>query len=140
MILHISEAANLAIHAMSYLANRDETGEPIPTVEIAGSMNISANHLSKVLQRLGRTGLVKSIRGPRGGFRLAREPEDITLLDIYEAIDGHLPPRGHCLMGTPSCGLSTCIFGGLIEDVHQQVNSHFSATTLAHLIEAQPRP
>lgn len=140
MILHISEAANLAIHAMSYLANLDDTGRPIPTVEISESLGVSANHLSKVLQRLSKTGLVRSVRGPKGGFRLALEPEDITLLQVYEAIDGSLPPRGHCLLGTPTCGLSQCIFGGLIEDVHQQVSGHFSSTTLASLIEKKPTP
>ncbi len=135
MILHISEAANLAIHALTYLANQDESGRPVPTAEVAESLGVSANHLSKVFQRLSKTGLVKSMRGPKGGFRLAAEPEDINLLQIYEAIDGALPPRGHCLLGTPSCGLSQCIFGGMIEDVHQQVNQRFEATTLATLIE-----
>jgi len=135
LILHISEAANLAIHAMAYLPNHDASGRPVPTLEVAESLGVSANHLSKVFQRLGKVGLVKSVRGPRGGFRLAAEPEDITLLHVYEAMDGALPPEGLCLLGEATCGFTECVFGGLIQSVHKQVNDHFSGTTLADLIE-----
>ncbi len=133
MIFNISEAANLAIHALTYLANNPDL-QPISTGQVAEALDASDNHLSKVFQRLTKVGLVKSIRGPRGGFYLAWEPGDITLLEIYEAIDGVLGENS-CLLDHPSCDRETCVFGDLVSNIQNKVNNHFKNTTLAHLIE-----
>ena len=133
MILNISEAANLALHALSYMATHPQLA-PAPTHRVAKELNVSDAHLSKVFQRLNRAGLVRSVRGPRGGFVLARPPREITLLHIYEAIDGPLSPVHHCLMGNQDCKFDTCVFGGMIHEVHEQVATHFSRTTLADLM------
>ena len=140
MILNISEAANLGIHALTYLAYQHDSGRSVATTEIADSFEISANHLSKVLQRLSKTGMVRSVRGPRGGFVLAKKPNDITLLNIYEAIDGALSLHSQCLQGVPTCGFDECIFGGLISDVHARVKAYFSQTTLADIVAKNPPP
>ncbi len=133
MIFNVSEAANLAIHSMTYLANNPDL-QPISTGQVAEELEASDNHLSKVFQRLTKVGLVKSIRGPRGGFYLAWEPKDITLLEIYEAIDGVLG-KNSCLLGHSSCDRKSCVFGDLVSNVQDQVAIHFSKTTLQDLIE-----
>ena len=135
MILNISEAANLGIHALSYLANYSVDKTPISTVQVARAFKVSENHLSKVFQRLTKMGLVKSIRGPRGGFLLAKDPGEITLLQIYEAIDGPLTTGEHCMLGTPTCGYEHCIFGNLAKNVENDVYQRFSTKTLQDLIE-----
>jgi len=132
MNLSISEAANLAIHAMTYLATQKDS-QPVTTAQVAQSFGFSENHLSKVFQRLTKAGLVKAIRGPRGGFILAKKPQTITLRRIYETIDGPLTRHGNCLLGEPTCGLQECVFGDLLESLHEQVAEHFSKTTLADL-------
>ena len=87
-MLRISEAASIALHTMAYLArNKDRM---VSTHEIAGAMGLSENHLAKVRQRLVKAGLVEAQRGPSGGFMLSRPAEDITLLEVYEAIEGPL--------------------------------------------------
>ncbi|MCP4676863.1 MAG: Rrf2 family transcriptional regulator [Deltaproteobacteria bacterium] len=134
MIFNVSEAANLAIHALTYLANNPDL-QPISTGQVAEALNASDNHLSKVFQRLTKVGLVKSIRGPRGGFYLAWDPKDITLLEVYEAIDGVLG-KDSCLLGHPSCDRKSCVFGDLVSDIQVQVNNHFSKTTLGDLVES----
>ena len=133
MIFNLSEAANLAIHALTYIANHKEL-EPVSTGLVAKELGASENHLSKVFQRLTKAGLVKSVRGPGGGFFLALPPEKITLREIYETIDGTLR-RGNCLLNHPKCDRETCVFGGLVSDIQDQVDDHFSNTTLANLIE-----
>ncbi|MCP4603672.1 MAG: Rrf2 family transcriptional regulator [Proteobacteria bacterium] len=133
LIFNISEAANLAIHALTYLANNPEM-QPVSTGQVAEVLEASENHLSKVFQRLTKAGLVKSIRGPKGGFFLAWEPESITLLEIYEAIDGKLS-EGSCLFGQPVCDRNNCVFGDLVSGIQKQVSSHFSQTTLGDLVE-----
>jgi Rrf2 family protein len=132
MILNITEAANLALHSLVYLAN-NQGDWPISAARTAAPFGASEAHLNKVFQRLNKAGLVGSVRGPRGGFVLARDAEEITLLEIFEAIDGPLP-RGHCLLGKEACTFGSCIFGGLLPAIHGMVSDHFSGTTLADLM------
>jgi Rrf2 family protein len=129
LILNISEAANLGIHALAYLA-RQNSQTPVTTAAIATVFGVSEAHLSKVFQRLSKAGLVKSLRGPHGGFRLARAPGKITLREIYESLDGPIG-KGDCLLGKPKCGLENCVLGDLLTDVQQRVSDHLSSTTLA---------
>jgi len=132
MILNITEAANLALHSLVFLANNRENW-PISTARAAAPFGASEAHLNKVFQRLNKAGLVGSVRGPRGGFLLAREPGEITLLEIFEAMDGPLP-REHCLLGNEACTFGSCIFGSLLPAIHGMVSDHFSGTTLADLM------
>ena len=129
-MLRLSEAASLALHTMVYLSSHPE-GQA-STREIAGDLKVSEAHLSKVLQRLTRFGLVISVRGPRGGFSIAPDRDNATLLDIYEAIEGPIPER-KCFRTTSICSGNHCIFGGLIEDVNKQVKDYMAETSLPDL-------
>lgn len=129
-ILRISDAASLALHTMVYLAG--EADGPTSAHSIATALCVSENHLAKVCQRLTRLGLVSAVRGPKGGLRLARSAEKITLIEVYEAIDGPLKP-GNCLLGGRPCGRRTCILGDLMDMVNREVVRHLSETTLADL-------
>jgi Rrf2 family protein len=128
-LLRISEAATLGMHAMLCLAvNGGE--RPLSVKHLSGVLGVSEAHLGKVLQRLVRQGLLKSRRGPRGGFALRRLPEDIRLIDIYNAVSGPLP-EGTCLLVAPVCAPNTCILGDVLEQVQKLVHTHFTNTTLA---------
>jgi Rrf2 family protein len=128
-VFRVSEAASLGLHAMVYLAGHP--GEKTTTALIAAKLRVSAHHLAKVMQRLVRAGLIASQRGAGGGFRLADQPRGITLLAIYEAVEGPLRPRA-CLLGAkPICPPGKCIFGSLNTAVHKQVKDHLRKTTLA---------
>jgi Rrf2 family protein len=134
LFLKISDAANLGFHSLVYLAQKYEDGSPVATIDAAKRFNVSANHLSKVLQRLTRARLVKSVRGPKGGFVLAKEPSQITLKDIYEAIDGPIVHGDTCLLDKKRCELPVCIMGSLIGDIERQVIAQFEETTLEKAI------
>jgi len=131
-LLKISEAASLALHTMVYLAAND--GRLATTHEIGEVLRVSEAHLAKVLQRLAKVGLVDSTRGPRGGFCPARAAADMSLLEVYEAIEGPLTPT-NCLLGTPICSGEKCILGGLLETVNRQVQEYLASTTLADLTD-----
>jgi Rrf2 family protein len=109
-IFSMSDAASIAIHSMVLIA-RAENG--INAVKIAEISGFSKNHISKVLQRLVKDGLLKSLRGPSGGFTLKLEPESITLLSIYEAIEGSLDITD-CPMVHDICGFENCIMGNVV--------------------------
>ncbi|MHB1415008.1 MAG: RrF2 family transcriptional regulator [Chloroflexota bacterium] len=129
-ILRISEAASLALHAMALLARGSE--RRVAAKDLAASLQASEAHLAKVMQRLVREGFVSSVRGPSGGFVLKRRAEDITLLEIYEAVDGPLVLDG-CLLGEPVCDGKGCLLGGLVTALNRQVREYLGATRLSEL-------
>lgn len=129
-ILKISEAAILALHSMAFLATN--SGKPFSTRKIALELRASEAHLSKVLQRLAKVGLVKSLRGPKGGFMLGKACDKISLLDVYESIDGPFVP-GKCLLDTPIHDTKDCILGGLLEKLDKQVRGYMVETKLSKL-------
>ena len=128
-LIKISEAASLAIHSMAILSAMDD--RLLSTKEIAETLDASEAHLSKVLQRLARSGLVKSSRGPRGGFSLGKKSKEISLLDIFEAIEGPLK-ASDCLLKKPICR-GDCILGGLLSNVDKQVRKYLSEKTLREI-------
>ena len=129
-IVRVSEAASLALHTVVVLAN--DTERPLATGEIAGMFGLSEGHLSKVLQRLAKVGIVRSISGRGGGFVIGKSPDAITLLDVYEAIDGPLNDSP-CLFASPVCDGKNCILGDLLKNVNESVVRYFSQTRLTDL-------
>ena len=127
-LLRVSEAASLALHTTVFLAGNP--GRRVPAREIATALDVSEAHLVKVLQRLAKFGLVRSFRGPKGGFILGKNGDEISLLEIYESIEGPLEAN-HCLFDVPICNGNGCIFGGLLETVDRQVNEYLSKTKLS---------
>jgi Rrf2 family protein len=127
-MLRISEAAGLALHATALLANESEV--PRSTGELARTLAVSEAHLSKVLQRLARHGLVRSTRGPRGGWTLTADASEVTLRRIWEAIEGPLAPSS-CLLESRECPGKGCLLGGLLELVNRQVLDYLSSTKLS---------
>ena len=125
-----SEAASLAVHTVALLAADPQ--RCLSTKDIATTLNASEAHLSKVLQRLSKSGLVRSVRGPRGGFVLGESAGAATLLDVYECIDGPLPNRS-CLLGGPVCLGEDCVLSDLLASVNQQVRDYLAGTRVAQM-------
>lgn len=128
-VLNISEAASLALHTAALLAAEPEKTQR--TRDLARTLDASEAHLAKVLQRLGRAGIVDARRGPGGGYLLARAPERITLMEVYEAIEGPWNPPV-CLMGRPDCS-GPCILGGLLSQVGRAAGDYFTGTRLSDI-------
>jgi len=129
--LRVSEAVSLAIHSLLLLAQGD--GEYQKVKDLAREIGVSEAHLAKVFQRLARVGLLESVRGPQGGFTLARPRESITLLEIFEAIEGPFPEGGECLLQREACPFGACIFGGLIGRVNREFREYLGSKTLADI-------
>ncbi len=128
--LKISEAASLAMHSAGLLGS--DVSTPMSTKTIATVFNISEAHLSKVLQRLVKVGLLKSLRGPKGGFSLAKEPGSITLLEVYEATEGPIDPT-NCLFSLSDCDGKNCILGHVLADANSHLKNYLVTTTLADI-------
>jgi Rrf2 family protein len=125
-IFSMSDAASIAIHSMVLIA-RSENG--INAVRIAEISGFSKNHISKVLQRLVKNGLLKSVRGPMGGFSMKQPPESISLLSIYEAIEGNLDLTD-CPMAHDICGFEHCIMGNVVNKMTMEFKKFLNEQSL----------
>ncbi len=102
--MQITRQADYAVRAVLYLAGQGESGRA-PTSRIAQEMRIPPSFLAKIVSQLSVAGVVQTSRGARGGVSLARQPGEITLLEVIEAIDGPIalnecvPDRSACVFG-----------------------------------------
>ncbi len=128
-LFRITDAASLGLHAMHLLALHPQKRLSVP--EIAQSLGVSANHMSKVAQRLARAGLITAQRGPQGGLQLARPADTIHLIEIHRAVEGELAPND-CLLGRPACP-RRCILGDMVRSVNRTIRDYFEQTTLADI-------
>jgi Rrf2 family protein len=88
--MKISEGVEWGIHCCTILALLP-SDKALPATRLAEYHGVPAAYLAKHLQSLSRAGIVESVAGPKGGYRLARPPADISMLDVVVAIDGADP-------------------------------------------------
>jgi Rrf2 family protein len=87
MAMQLTRAGEYAVRSLVYLATLNSDARVMAS-EVATAENIPVNFVRKILESLAKAGLVKSYRGAGGGFTLGREPEQITLRQIIEAVEG----------------------------------------------------
>lgn len=135
-----SNAAEYAIRALTQLAlSEGESGQPRPrpVKELAEREGIPQHFLGKVFQTLVRAGILSSLRGPHGGFALARPAAQITLYEIVQAIDG-TDPLERCVIGLAGCSdAHPCPHHARWKPVRDQIRQYLQGTTLADLAHAQ---
>jgi len=112
-IFTLSEAASIALHSMVLIADNHDL---LNVNVIAERSGFSKHHLAKVLQQLVKAGFLRSVRGPKGGFKLTKDPQDITFLEIYEEIEGKVI-ISDCPMGYDSCFFRSCILDTIVQDM-----------------------
>jgi Rrf2 family protein len=133
----ISDAAALALHAVTMLIQHPQTS--LATRTIAAALKCSEAHLSKVMQRLVRAGIVTSVRGPKGGFKLAQPQGEFNILHVLEAIEGPLS-EGGCLLNPAQCDGKECLFGALSVHVNAIVRKELSRISAADLRKRKQIP
>ena len=129
-VFKISEAASLAMHGISFLAF--EPDKVHSARKVGSRLKVSVAHLSKVLRRLSKAGLVTATRGAAGGFKLAKPPDKITLLDVFEAIEGPLEAVP-CMPGCPLCSDENGVLGKLVQETNDRVRKCLGNTRLSKI-------
>ncbi len=126
-----SQTAEYALRAMSVLGTCSPSS--MTTEEIAGATHVPPAYLSKVLQALRKAGIVLSQRGIGGGVSLAKDPEDITVLQIINAVD---PIRRitECPIGLAAHGVRLCPMHSRLDSALGMVEEVFRKSTLAELL------
>lgn len=125
-IFALSEAASIAIHSMVLIARAENGINAVRVSEITG---FSKNHIAKVLQRLVKNEMLKSVRGPSGGFSLKKDPRLINLLDIYQSIEGPLDV-GDCPLSYDLCGFDRCLMGNVVTRLTSEFKKFLQEQTL----------
>lgn len=126
-LINISEATSIAIHSMALIGREKRQ---LNANEISDITKFSKNHLSKVLQILVKQGYLKSVRGPRGGFTLRMEPNEISLLDIFEVFEGKVN-ADYCNINLKECPFFDCIYGDIMDDMSEIFIEAFSKRKLS---------
>ena len=129
-IINISEAASIAIHSMILIAKSDLL---LNVGKISEETSASKHHVAKVLQRLVKQNYLTSQRGPQGGFLLRKDPDDITLLQIYEAIEGEIEIP-ECPKEKPICPFDKCIMNNLGKNMTIQFRDYMESQKLTDYI------
>lgn len=127
--INISEATSLAIHSMAIISNSKDS---VNANEIANKTDFSRNHLAKILQILVKNNFLESTRGPKGGFYLKKPANEISLLNIYELLEGELETE-HCRRHFNKCPFDECVFGNIREKVSEEVRLYFSKRKLSDI-------
>ena len=128
----LSRSCEYGIRAILYMASRP-VGQLLSTREMAATLGISSHFLTKTLQRLSAKGLLVSYRGPNGGVTLARSADEITLLDVVEAIDG-LDVVERCVMGFPECSDEyPCSLHGYWKKIRERILEMLSGKSVGAL-------
>ena len=127
-LINISEAASLALHGLVLIAKNPSSRMNVKV--LAEELNASQTHLAKVFQNLSKAGLVRSLRGPAGGFELNRLAEEITFLEIYEIIDGKII-LGDCPLGKNHCVFKSCIFDNELNRISTNIYDTFKKMKLS---------
>ncbi len=130
-----SASCHYGLQAMFYIALHSSSDKNVELTEIAREQDIPKHFLSKILQLLVREKLLYSMKGPTGGFRLTRAPDEITLIEIVDAIDG-LDIFHQCGIGFKSCDdQNPCPIHHDYKVIRERVNNLFSTKTLEALKE-----
>jgi len=127
--LRFTKATNYALHTMLALINVSPA-KPIGAQQLAEWQGVSSTYLSKVLTRLVKAGMIESVSGVNGGYRLSRKKDDRTFLDIIHAIEGTAS-----LFECDFVHGDECSIQAVMKEAEEKMESHLKNTKLTDLAQ-----
>jgi Rrf2 family iron-sulfur cluster assembly transcriptional regulator len=135
--MRLSTKGRYAVMAMADLAAHGEDARPVSLADIAQRQEISLSYLEQLFAKLRKGGLVRSVRGPGGGYRLSRPQNEIRIADIIVAVDEPISAT-RCRSGSPKGCTSTgmrCVTHDLWEELGRQIHVFLSSVSLDDVVE-----
>lgn len=134
-MFRLSKAAEYAIRGLLHLSIKTE-GEVCSIEEIAKVQNVPPVYLAKLFQSLARNGFVKSFRGVEGGFVLTKKPKDVSILDVIEAMEGHIY-LNDCLIREGYCPMDeTCPVHSVWHEAQKRFIDYLKGCTFEDMAKA----
>ena len=131
-VITISEAASIALHSIILIAKSELL---LNVGIIANKTSTSKHHVAKVLQLLVKQNYLTSQRGPQGGFSLKKDPNDITFLQIYEAVEGEIEiPES--IKEKPFRTFDKYILNNIVEDMTIKFRDYLKSQKLSDYLNA----
>ena len=135
-MLRLTKKADYGLMALKYLAEHPET-PALSAKDVADAYGIPAQLLAKILQRLTKTGLLRSHAGMNGGYALARDPRQISAFEVIRAIDGPLFITS-CTRGTKACELTpSCTIKEPLARVNETIAGVLKSISIQDLAEQE---
>lgn len=139
--MRLSEGVEWALHCCGILAVLPSDGA-LPAARLAEYHGVPGAYLAKHLQALSRAGIVASVRGPRGGYRLARPPAEISVLEVVEAVERGEPAfrcteirrRGPCAVAEPKAYAKPCGITTVMREAEHAWRASLASRTVADLV------
>lgn len=143
--VRLPESTEWLLHSVTALAQL-EPGKTASAARLAAHYDVPPAYLAKQLQALVRAGVLAAATGPRGGFRLARAADEITLLQIVEAVDGSSPfyqcneirQRGRGAVPAEQCRRA-CALAARLADAEAAWRASLAGVTIADIVRTLPR-
>ncbi|MBW8814638.1 MAG: Rrf2 family transcriptional regulator [Caulobacterales bacterium] len=138
--MRLSTKGRYAVMAMADLARREhDAARAVALADIAARQEISLSYLEQLFARLRRKGLVKSARGPGGGYRLARTPDETSIADIVHAVDE--PLRATRCGAGKGCMVKgeRCLTHDLWADLGAHIETYLASVSLADVVGGRLR-
>jgi len=134
--MKLTTKGRYAVMAMADLASY-QNGKPVSLNDISLRQNISLSYLEQLFSKLKNEKLVKSVRGPSGGYVLEKNPKDITLSNIIFAVDEQVKTLNCKRDSKKGCNGKTmkCITHNLWDDLEQHINNFFENVSLSDLLK-----
>lgn len=133
--MKLSTKGKYGVRALFEIARHYGKG-PLTIKEIAERQRISLSYLEQILHRLGKAGIIESVRGPHGGYELSRRPADLTIGDVVRALEGPIA-LSHCLDpgASGSCyQADDCVARMVWAQVGEKIEAALDSITFDHLL------
>ncbi len=137
--MKLSARGRYAVMAMADIGVYGDPGEPVSLADISARQEISLSYLEQLFVKLRRAGLVKSVRGPGGGYTLGHDAAATRIADIIAAVDEKISAT-RCMPGKNSSCVSQssrCLTHDLWEELGNQIKLYLSSVTLADVCEGR---
>ncbi len=136
-LMHVGRRVDYAVRALAYLAAQPP-GKIVARAEIERRQDIPSHFLSKIMSNLVARGLVETRKGPKGGFRLIRQAKTVSLMEVYETVEGPLNLMECFEKRDTYCQLwSACRQISIWERAQNIVASYLSSVSIADIADQQ---
>jgi len=132
--LKISAKSRYALAALVYMAQHSAANEPTTVLSLSENLGISKIYLEQVFSLLRRGDVVTSIKGAQGGYRLTREPSNISVYEIFSSIETSMFERTESTVASSNENIERAMFGVVFESLDVAVKSTLTAISLEDVV------